>query len=140
MSARRVVACASWGMGWGIGAWLLGHRALGDATLFGSLAGPAIGVIVGRLFLDRFAGAGGLGRAGYSLAALLVAALLFGLMVGLGLFLLSGGRREFLALVAEGMAGVLFGTALFSVALWPLTWMTMRSLTAAAPANPHAPR
>ena len=117
------MAYALLGTCWGVLAALLGGRALGEPILYGVFASPLIGVAVGRFLHPRFARAPAVYRALIAFASLYAGALLFGLVIGLGELVATGGGRG-VEVLWQDVAAVLYGTSLFVIALWPLAYLT----------------
>jgi hypothetical protein len=108
------------GGAWGIVAYLLGGRAIGPTIWGAVLASPLIAVAVGRITQDRFENATGWRRPAIALGSLYVGATIFALTTVI-FSLASPGRLE---LLGGMLAGVLWGTTLFSPLLWPLAYLT----------------
>jgi hypothetical protein len=108
---------------WGGIAWWLGHDAFGRAIWGGVIASPLIGLLMG-LTSRRFQGQSTLGRAGRALIGLYVAAMLFGLAVGV-FDLLTGENRIALEVILQSVIAVLWGLTLmgYFVLLWPLAYL-----------------
>ena len=108
---------------WGLLAALLGGRAIGPSILYGVFASPLIGIAVGRLIHPRFARTSGVYRALIAFGSLYAGAVLFGLGVGVGELVRSGGA-DGVDVLWQGVAAVLYGTSVFLIALWPLAYLT----------------
>jgi hypothetical protein len=133
------MAYALLGTCWGLLAALLGGRAIGPSILYGVFVSPLIGIAVGRFIHPRFVRSSGAYRALTAFASLYVSALAFGLAIGVGELLRSGGA-EGAEIVWQGVASVLYGTSLFVIALWPLAYLTHVLLTVDRPWWRRRPR
>jgi len=116
------------GLAWGLAGYALGARAFGPALWAGTLAGPLIGLMVGRLVQHRFQTTTGWRRWAWALASLYLGVVCFGAAIAVGGVVLGEpgtgavSVERLLEPVVTALWGVTIGS--FWLFLWPLAYGT----------------
>ncbi|MEO8139987.1 MAG: hypothetical protein ABI742_10085 [Gemmatimonadota bacterium] len=115
------------GAGWGLLAYGLGAKALGDSAWAGVLLGPLIGVAVGSMTQRLFERVQGNRRGLVALGSIYLGAILFGTAVGFHDFVTRGDAHMAQpARIVEAIISVLWATTMtgFVLLLWPLAYLS----------------